>query len=127
MTIQDELEARSNCRYGLAGVVIRIRGHDGLFVVWSSRWAADRELVVTAYPAAGPKPEEWKCIDPENHIKPYEQFGGRWEVHSLACLNDEYPPVTLHDVPAPDCTLVGEWPVVCCRPRRKKRKAAPHP
>jgi hypothetical protein len=109
--LQDELEARSGCRYGLKGVPIRIRGHPGTFVIASTRWDAARRLVLTAYPAGSDRPRPWGCIPPGRIV---------WG-HLLAYRKPTYPPGTLTGIPATDCTLAGRWPVVCCRPRRPRR------
>jgi hypothetical protein len=109
--LQAELEARSNCRYGLRGVPIRVRGHGGTFVVFSTRWDAGRRLAVTAYPAGRDGFPVWKCTDTDNH---------KW-THTMACWNPAFPDGTLFNVPASDCILTGPWPVVCCRPSRRRR------
>jgi hypothetical protein len=109
--LQSELDLRDGCRYGLSDVPIRVHGHEGSYRIFGTHWDAKSELRLTAYPE-GPRPREWVCTDPDTH-----KYS-----HTMACYNPQFPPGTLHDVAAIDCTLLDRWPVVCCRPRRRRSK-----
>jgi hypothetical protein len=119
--LQDELEARGNCRYGLSGVKVRVSGHEGLFTIWESHWAADEELQLTVYPADGPSPIPLRCVDPEKHQLPGYPIEMSFHTFKCFCFEGKYPPGTLFFVPATDCTLASPWPVVCCRPKRRRK------
>jgi hypothetical protein len=107
-TVASELERRNGCRYGLRGVKVAVEGHQGAFIVWSTRWGAGRKLLIAVYPADGPQPVALHCVDPARHLC----------THPLACYADpQYPPGMLFGVAPERLTLLGRWPVTCCKPR----------
>jgi hypothetical protein len=115
-TVQQEHEARG-CRAGLQGVHVTVLEHPGEFIIAGSRWTRDRQLVLNVYPADGPRPVLFRCVNPKEHQS--------W--HTAECYSSPtWPPGTLHGVPESACTLSSEWPVVCCKPRRRRRKIRPH-
>jgi hypothetical protein len=121
LNLQDELEARRDCRYGLRGVAIRVEGHDELYRIYSTAWAAGKELRIKAYPASGPEPVAVHCIDPEEHGSLSTEH---IHFHTVGCYaNPEYPPGMLFKLSPSQCTLAEEWPVVCCRPSVRRKKA----
>jgi hypothetical protein len=120
-TVQEELERRGDCRYGMSGVEVRVRGYPGRFLVEHNHWNARGELVLTACPAEGPRPTPGTCDCDLDDIN--RQHGdSELVVHTAACRywDTQYPSGTLHDVPAADCILASRWPIACCRPRDRK-------
>jgi hypothetical protein len=110
-SLSEELENRGNCRAGLPGVKVVIAGHKGLFKILSSHWDKGSRLKLIVYPAGSREPPLWKCVDPENH-----KF-----FHTACCINQDLPPGSMIDVQPEDCTLASVWPVVCCKPRRRRK------
>jgi hypothetical protein len=109
--LQDELDARDGCRYGLPGVLVTIEEHDGVYIIDHAKWGPGEQLLVSAYPADGPPPQRCNCVDPEHHRL----------THTGDCfMNLWKPPGFLRNVPAWDCTLASEWPVVCCEPEEEE-------
>lgn len=104
-TVWDEYQRRE-CRYGLRGVEVTVRGFDESFFVWSSRWNAQRALVLSLWPEDQQSPQEvWR----------QPASGGSDLV--VRCLADyigtEYPDGFQKDVPADQCILLSEWPQMC--------------
>jgi hypothetical protein len=112
-TVREELEARRGSRYGLSGVKVTIRSHDGEFIIDSTQWNAERKLVLVVYPADGPEPVHLNCKKTAHCSE---------RTHSSLCFETTWPPGILRDVPAADCVLMSTWPIACCRLGRRRVK-----
>jgi hypothetical protein len=127
-SVASELKRRRNCRHGLRGVKVRVRAHDGLFEIYHTSWGKHEQLFMTVFPADGPRP-----FDP-NFAKARTPYPGAdystWTDEELGIvrLSDLkpmiYPPGTLHDIRPEECTLMSRWPIVCCKPRRRRAARA---
>lgn len=107
-TVKEECLARNQCRYGLQGVRMRHEPTGREFECQGSEWGEKGQLLVYStaeemvyYPGKGPE----------------EPFG----LISLADI-DLVNSRSSETVPAEECVILSEWPVVCCRPRKKHPK-----
>lgn len=97
-TVQDELERRSDCRYGLRGVLVAVRGHGAeVFAVRHTQWDRDGKLVVNVSDLQAYRVEE---DQPPRTM-------------TLGQLIANQEPEKGFDVSGADCFLLSDWPVVC--------------
>lgn len=111
--LSDELARRDDCRYGLAGLLCEVAGEAGAYRIYSTDWLPDDTLGLNLYPADGPKPRALWANEPE--------VIGPFELRNIAdYIGLEEPPGFLKRVRAGRIVLLEPWPVVCCRPKRRR-------
>jgi hypothetical protein len=93
-TVQQELDRRDDCRYGLAGVLVEYQGQT--WRVASCEWNADGNLVIDLLP-----PDHAEFSEEPRFMSCAELAAYR------------FPECGRQDVPAPECVLVSKWPHVC--------------
>lgn len=94
-TVQDELERRDECRYGLHGVKVRYRGQEQF--IDASDWDADGNLVLHLV-------NHLEVDDPDGPLPPLMTAA-----ELMAMDFSHLPP----PVPANECVLLSDWPEVC--------------
>src|SRR5262245_37642774 len=108
-TVAQELRRRKDCRYGLKGVKVRVKGIRGqVFTGDGRQWDRHGKLVLGLLPEGAPP----DACYPESARKRVRETGVL--VLSSAELCEMVPPEGyLRNVPAEDCVLLSEWPIVC--------------
>ena len=112
--LQEELDRRAGCRYGLADVLVVVGRLDGFRRVYGTMWNKDSELEVAVYPD-GPRPNDVRCVCEPAIRRLNEQYKNKMECHSLDCFF--HPESVVDGIQARDVTLLERWPGVCCKPR----------
>jgi hypothetical protein len=114
-----EIFLRNNCRHGLKDVLIEINypGCEGrLYRIYATEWDEKAMLRISAFPENGPMPEPLHCVGTAGCIT-----DGPFEVHSALCYaKPVYPDGMVRNLRPEYCILAAEWPVVCCRPDRRR-------
>lgn len=96
-TVEDELNRRDDCRYGLRGVLVAVRGESAEpWVIGGSEWDAYERLRLYIYPGT------------EIPKKPFEGM-----VYTLRELSEWTEINPARKIAAEDCFLLSRWPVVC--------------
>lgn len=99
----------SNDQYccGMLGRTVRVDGHDGLYVVHTTRWGAGDRLKLTVYPLGQPKPTPIIDFATEERRREYE--ADPFQILTSTELNryrgDDCPPGTLRDIDEGRVTL----------------------
>jgi hypothetical protein len=107
-TVAGELRRRKDCRIGLTGVEVSLRGHRGeRFVVLGSAWDRHGKLRLDVLPVG--MLEEYRA-DMNRHAdgnglvimraSELVEFADRWADRRI-------------DAPARDAVLLTDWPVLC--------------
>lgn len=114
-TVQDELDRRSNCRFGLKGVLVALEGSGREpFKILCSSWNRYSKLVLDIC-----DPNDDEIVGGLPPAKP-----GEFRIYSLAVLArlKIQDPISLRrNVPAERCFLLSDWPIVCrCWCERKE-------
>src|SRR5262245_14941105 len=112
-TVARELLRRKGCRYGLAGLRVRVKGQRGKrYVVQGSAWDRDSKLVLSLLPE-GMSAHDGHPEDVKRRLEEDRQ-AGRLQVLSMADVARwRPPPGYLRHVPASAVVLLEDWPVVC--------------
>lgn len=110
-TLWDECRRRGGCRSGLKGITIGVIGWSDPWKVWSSRWGADRSLILSIYLADDKTPYyAWSGM-PEDEDKPRL-------ISATDLIEGRYSLVTpesfIPDIKPDRCVLLSEWPITCC-------------
>lgn len=107
-TVQQELDRRAGCRYGLQGV--RVSCDDGtVYCVHDSDWGPGGDLLLTLIPSEF---SPWNAMKGRKARE--DDFLRAYSLAELDEIEPKYPEGTLHKVPAGSCRPLTEWPVVCC-------------
>lgn len=99
-TIAAELRRRKDCRYGLAGVQVRLLDDGKLYRVTGSGWDECGHVVVDLVPET-----EWEDYLTRDRIQ--------GPVTAAELLAYTPPAYLVENVAAARCVLVSEWPEVC--------------
>ncbi len=107
-TVAAELKRRRDCRYGLRGVEVSVAGRKSRYVVLGSHWSRHGRLKLELLP---------KALQADYEAD-QDSYGDGSGVVIMTCAQvmefaDRWRGRTLHNVPAADCRLETEWPVVC--------------
>jgi hypothetical protein len=126
-TVQQELDDRGDCRYGLQGVRMRHEPTGRDFVCGGSEWGARGELLVYTRPEqprpgkSAPAPPPGPHTAEEYAAMTRQELG----VYTLQELEDVFQPYAPDEiVRADECVLLSRWPIVCCRPNRRRKFAS---
>lgn len=111
--LDEALARRRNCRYGLRGVRMRHLPTGREFECGGSQWGQDGTLLLyTRRERMRPGHEGKTC--------------GGLVVYTAKELMEGIEPLEPDAiVRAEDCVLLSRWPVVCCRPGRKRERIRP--
>ena len=111
-TVEDELQRRQECRYGLRGVEVSVFGINDVFKVHHSRWNYKESLVLDLYPSDQPPPRSlWQNETEE--MRQVEQAGGIVFRRLSDWIGEEWPDGSIKGVAVDQCVLLSEWPIVC--------------
>ena len=115
-SVWEACRRRGGCRYGLADVLMKHVPSGRRFVCQGSQWCKDGTLVLEVDLPSAPS------------LRLQEEKGdGHFFVITaagLAAVPDpprSDPEMGCNAVYARDCILLDRWPVVCCRPSRRKK------
>ena len=109
-TVQNELERRNNCRYGLKGVrVAMIARPSEPMEIHCSQWDRKGDLTLDLYPIGG------RELLNGRPMPTMEENGGPLIFTAGDLLKARFsdPVGTFLSVKASDCVLISEWPIVC--------------
>jgi hypothetical protein len=134
-TVAEACERRRNCRAGLSGLRMKHLASGREFRCDGSMWEKDQALILFRRTAPRLSAEEQRAravaYIHERHGEGSYKARKQIQLYDLGvmdlgvCGAISGPPP--EPIPASECVLLERWPVVCCRPRRRKAKARKDP
>ncbi len=113
LTVQDELTRRRDCRYGLKGVEVAVRGYGfERFYVAGNSWNHRRHLVLDLLPAG----TSVIALRPNGTVDEHYDKPGVFTMYTMdviAKMRFLRPDGALDSVSADDIFLMAAWPAPC--------------
>jgi hypothetical protein len=106
-TVQQELKRRRDCRYGLRGVHVTLQGRgEEVFAILGSHWDKDGELHLDVCSVP-----DFEALQAKKAAE--IKAAGGVLIKKMSELSAEpVAPSEVRGVPAADCFLLSEWPIV---------------
>lgn len=113
-TVHSELTRRGGCRAGLRGLRVEVTQHSGVYRVAYSQWGLgddEHDLRLTCIPD-----DLWTDGDASE----CPTLGVR-TLSELFANPVRHPKGTLANINSRRCTLLDDWPYICCQPEKPQR------
>jgi hypothetical protein len=129
-TVAEACERRGGCRAGLSGLRMKHLPTGREFPCSGSEWGPNQalRLFYRAVPLSPPEIQRERALafinqrDGEGSEKARKEI----ELYDMGCMDlgiwSALSGPAPERIPASECILLERWPVVCCRPRRRKAR-----